>query len=133
MDSISLPFSKVSQVNTNKDQLSDAEVNHLHVKILKMMWPTKNAMLQEQQGYYNYYWQYFYTEEEEHKIGTWVKTVDTVYWNMTKRVVMDEKELLRILVIDETNYKPLKQMLEILVSRKSILRASKIFNGKYYK
>ena len=97
------------------------------------MCPSKNAPMEEQQGYYNYYCQYYYTEEEEHKIETWIKTVNTVFWNMTKRVLLDEKDLLRILVIEDKNYKPIKQMIEILESRKTLIRASKIFNGNYYK
>lgn len=121
------------EVHFNKDTLDEAQISLIHIKILRTMCPSKNAPMEEQQGYYNYYCQYYYTEEEEHKIETWIKTVNTVFWNMTKRVLLDEKDLLRILVIEDKNYKPIKQMIEILESRKTLIRASKIFNGNYYK
>ena len=53
-------------------------MKEIHNKLLKIMWPSKDAPLTEQMGYYNYFWQYFHTEEEEHKIDSWTRVVETV-------------------------------------------------------
>jgi len=42
------------------------------------MCPSKNAEYKEQVGYYNYFCQYFHTDEEEHKIDTWKSTIESV-------------------------------------------------------
>ena len=42
------------------------------------MCPSKNAPYKEQIGYYNYYCQYFYTEEEEHKVDAWKGMIESV-------------------------------------------------------
>lgn len=121
------------EFNFNEEKLDDSTIQQLHLKVLKIMCPSKEAALEEQKGYYNYYCHYYYTEEEEHKLEAWTKTVDNVFWNMTKRLVIDETELLKILVVNDKNFKSVKQIVEILETRKVTVRASKIFNGMYYK
>lgn len=59
-------------------KIDENEVKEIHNKLLKIMCPSKDAPLSEQIGYYNYYCQYFNTEEEEHKIEAWTRATETV-------------------------------------------------------
>jgi hypothetical protein len=97
------------------------------------MCPSKGAPYEEQLGYYNYFCQYYFTEEEEHKIDTWQTAIESVYWNMTKRMVLRYNDLLKIIALDVKHRKPVMRMVEILESRKALVRVNKIFNGSYYK
>lgn len=58
--------------------LSSTKILEYHSKILKAMCPTKDASHKEQMGYYNYYCQYYHTEEEEHKLDSWKGAIESV-------------------------------------------------------
>ena len=72
------PTQVLSFSNSYKVDVSEENLEEIHRKILKIMCPSKNAPYKEQIGYYNYYCQYFYTEEEEHKVDAWKGMIESV-------------------------------------------------------